>query len=170
MKSMVYELLLPRCPRCDSLQVRRSKRKNLVEAVAMRLALVRPYRCENCGDRYYGFSWRRRADRPTRASGNGERPRNLTVIVYGRGKDREPFREESSMRIVDAYSALLWIRAAVEPGQDLLLFGRSKEEGQKCRIAFVTDGMAGVVFSNPAWEFLSISMEPRGFNREKTGS
>ncbi len=44
------------CPSCGSKQVRRSLRRGLWEGLCLRLALRAPYRCFNCGTRYFGSS------------------------------------------------------------------------------------------------------------------
>jgi len=43
------------CPRCGSYLVRRSKKKTLVEYVVWLLLFVRPYRCDDCDIRFFGF-------------------------------------------------------------------------------------------------------------------
>ncbi len=44
------------CPSCGSKQVRRSLRRGLREGLLLRLALRAPYRCFNCGTRYFASS------------------------------------------------------------------------------------------------------------------
>jgi uncharacterized protein with PIN domain len=43
------------CPRCESRAIRRSMRKGVVERVFLRMALVWPYRCDDCDVRFWGF-------------------------------------------------------------------------------------------------------------------
>ena len=43
------------CPRCGSHLVRLSKRRTSVERVVCRLLFVRPYRCNDCNSRFFGF-------------------------------------------------------------------------------------------------------------------
>ena len=43
------------CPHCGSLAVRRSARKDLFEVLVLPLLLLRPFRCEDCDRRHYGF-------------------------------------------------------------------------------------------------------------------
>jgi C4-type Zn-finger protein len=40
-----------RCPRCSSKDVRRSRRRNLLERIAS--VLIKPYRCDNCDYRFF---------------------------------------------------------------------------------------------------------------------
>lgn len=48
-----------RCLRCGSTHLRRSHRKNAVERFLLPLALVRPYRCQQCKFRQFGFGFHR---------------------------------------------------------------------------------------------------------------
>jgi hypothetical protein len=43
------------CPHCESVAIRRSTRRGVVERVFLRLALVWPYRCDDCDSRFWGF-------------------------------------------------------------------------------------------------------------------
>ncbi len=43
------------CPDCNSFRVHRSKRRGLFEWVVLPLLLLRPFRCEDCDRRHYGF-------------------------------------------------------------------------------------------------------------------
>jgi len=43
------------CPICASTSVRRSTRRGFVERIWFRLALVWPYRCDECDSRFWGF-------------------------------------------------------------------------------------------------------------------
>jgi DNA-directed RNA polymerase subunit RPC12/RpoP len=40
------------CPRCSSRKIRRSKRKGFWERVILDRAGIRPYRCEECDERF----------------------------------------------------------------------------------------------------------------------
>lgn len=44
--------------------MRRSHRKGFAERFLLRLALQRPFRCKNCGRRYYGYAFGRRDPHP----------------------------------------------------------------------------------------------------------
>ena len=41
------------CPHCRSFDVRRSHRRGLFEVLVLPMALLRPARCEDCGQRHY---------------------------------------------------------------------------------------------------------------------
>lgn len=56
------------CPNCESEAIRRSERRGFVECVFLRLALVWPYRCDDCDLRFWGFR---------RAVPGGAAPRDL---------------------------------------------------------------------------------------------
>ena len=44
------------CPRCKSERVRLSRRRGLFERLILRVILMRPYRCQDCANRYYGLA------------------------------------------------------------------------------------------------------------------
>ena len=46
------------CHSCGSKRVSRSRRRGVVERVLLRLLLIRPYRCNNCDFRFYGYQRR----------------------------------------------------------------------------------------------------------------
>ena len=61
-------LLLSRkryCPECHSRDIRRSTRRGLFESLVLPLVLLRPYRCERCDARVYGFVFAARVARDT---------------------------------------------------------------------------------------------------------
>jgi predicted RNA-binding Zn-ribbon protein involved in translation (DUF1610 family) len=43
------------CPDCASAAIRRSTRKGFVERFFLRMAMVWPYRCDDCDSRFWGF-------------------------------------------------------------------------------------------------------------------
>lgn len=43
------------CPECHSVEVRRSRPRSFLEIFLLPLVLLRPFRCEKCRHRYYGF-------------------------------------------------------------------------------------------------------------------
>jgi len=47
--------MIRRCPKCNSLAVRRSHRRGLHEQIILRILLQRPFRCQDCEQRHYGF-------------------------------------------------------------------------------------------------------------------
>ncbi|MGH9775186.1 MAG: hypothetical protein ACRD50_09600 [Candidatus Acidiferrales bacterium] len=48
------------CPSCQSLDVRRSHRKGLLETFVLPFLLLRPYRCNECQNRHINFIFSRR--------------------------------------------------------------------------------------------------------------
>jgi transposase-like protein len=54
------------CPRCQSSQVRRSRRRGFQERVVHRLLFVWPYQCRECNIRFIGFqpSYARQYSKP----------------------------------------------------------------------------------------------------------
>lgn len=50
------------CPYCGSAKVRHSQRKGLFELLVLRLVLMRPYRCKDCGQRFYSLRAKRSRD------------------------------------------------------------------------------------------------------------
>ena len=50
---MSLSLRSPRCPACRSGCVRRSRRKGIVEKTLLTVAFVRPFRCVECGWRFF---------------------------------------------------------------------------------------------------------------------
>jgi len=43
----------PSCPKCQSSNIRRSRRRGLLELVAFTVTRVRPYRCLSCDSRFF---------------------------------------------------------------------------------------------------------------------
>lgn len=46
------------CPRCSSRKIRRSKRKGFWERLILDPAGIRPYRCEECDERFFRYRGR----------------------------------------------------------------------------------------------------------------
>ena len=46
-------MLFRRCPQCASENVHRSRRRGFYERLLLRLRRHRPYRCYQCGHRFY---------------------------------------------------------------------------------------------------------------------
>lgn len=174
MKTLLHKSFTRHCPRCNSVHVCRSSRKTLIENVGLRFALLRPFRCESCGDRYYGFALQRRAALPGASSRTRELPRLRPVLVYGCGRDNEPFSEEASMRMMNSSGAVVWIQSPVEPGQKLVVFSTDSEEDRKCRVSYVADEsaagkrMVGVVFTRA--ETRPFTAHPSTTESESTAS
>ena len=150
-----------RCPTCRSVDVRGSLRRNSFEVVLLRFLFARPFRCENCGNRFYGLPFRRRAPAAHYAKPMSDLPQDLPVLVYGRRKDEEPFREETNVRLLNLRGGLITLATSVEPGQHLILMNAVTDEDQRCRVAFVGDqhfgrSMIGIQFNRFAKEFWQI--------------
>ena len=126
-----------RCPSCGCAEVRRSARKNSFEAALLPFLLTRPFRCENCGNRFYGLAFRRRTPAADDAKPMSDLPQDYPVLVYGRGVDEEPFQEETNVRVLNVRGGLITLATRVEPGQHLVLINLATEEDQPCRVAFV---------------------------------
>jgi transposase-like protein len=47
--------MLVHCPLCQSTNIRKSRRRGLLESVVFTLIRVRPYRCQSCDSRF--FRW-----------------------------------------------------------------------------------------------------------------
>jgi hypothetical protein len=56
-----------RCPRCGARHAHRRTAKTLVERIGAAVIAVRPYRCLDCGQRFYGRPVHRRASAPDSA-------------------------------------------------------------------------------------------------------
>jgi hypothetical protein len=61
----------------------------------------------------------------------------VSVFVYGRGADKEPFHQEARAVRVNENGALLLLSFPVRKGQTLLLTNRSTQKEQKCRVVFL---------------------------------
>jgi len=150
-----------RCPSCGCVEVRRSARKNSFEATLLPFLLTRPFRCENCGNRFYGLAFRRRAPAPDDAKAMSDLTQDYPVLVYGRGEDEEPFQEETNVRVLNLRGGLITLVTRVEPGQHLVLLNLATEEDQPCRVAFVCEqhldrSIVGIQFCRFAQEFWHI--------------
>jgi ribosomal protein L37AE/L43A len=147
-----------RCPSCGRVEVRRSARKNFFEAALLPILLTRPFRCENCGNRFFGLAFRRRIPAPDYATPMADVPQGLPVLVYGRRRDEEPFREETNLHLLNLRGGLITLGTSVEPGQQLILMNLDTEEDQRCRVAFVGEehlgrSMIGIQFNWLTQEF-----------------
>jgi hypothetical protein len=140
------------CPSCGRVEVRRSARKNFFEAALLPILLTRPFRCENCGDRFYSLTFRKRVAVLDDVKAASDRPPDLPVLVYGRRKDEEPFCEETNVHLLNPRGGLITLATSVEPGQQLILMNVTTEEDQRCRVAFVGEqnlgrSMIGIQFN-----------------------
>jgi hypothetical protein len=151
-----------RCPCCGRAEVRYSTRKNYFEVALLPFLLARPYRCESCGNRFYGLALQRKVSVVRAAKAIPDLIQDLPVLVYGRGDDQEPFQEETNVRRLNFCGGLMTLATRVSPGQQLILINLFTEEDQRCRVAFVGEqhlgrNMIGIQFSHPAWEFWRIA-------------
>jgi ribosomal protein L37AE/L43A len=147
-----------RCPSCGRVDVRRSARKNAFEVALLPFLLARPFRCENCNNRFYGPAFQRRVPVLDNAKAMSDLPQDYPVLVYGRREDEEPFQEETSVRVLNLRGGLITLATRVEPGQHLILINLATEEDQRCRVAFVGEqhldrNMIGIQFGRFAQEF-----------------
>lgn len=88
-------------------------------------------------------------------------PQDLPVLVYGRRKDEEPFREETNLHLLSLRGGLITLGTSVQPGQQLILMNVATEEDQRCRVAFVGEqhlgrNMIGIQFNWLAQKFWQI--------------
>ena len=94
-------------------------------------------------------------------------PQDLPVLVYGRGDDEEPFREETNVRRLNFRGGLITLETKVTPGQQLILINPATEKDQRCRVAFVGQqhfgrSMIGIQFTLPALDFWRVGTLPIG--------
>jgi len=148
----VHWVMDRRCPTCCSVEVRGSLRRNSYEVVLLCFIFARPFCCESCGNRFYGLAFRRRVLAPRDAKPILAPPQDLSVLVYGRRKDEEPFREETNLHLLNPRGGLITLATSVEPGQQLILMNVATEEDQRCRVAFVGEqhfgrSMVGIQFN-----------------------
>jgi hypothetical protein len=85
-------------------------------------------------------------------------PQGLPVLVYGRRKDEEPFREETNLHLLSLRGGVITLGTSVQPGQQLILMNVVTEEDQRCRVAFVGEqrlgrNMIGIQFNWLARKF-----------------
>jgi hypothetical protein len=135
--------------------------RNSFEVVLSRFLFARPFRCESCGNRFYGFTYRRRVPVLGSAQGILGLPLDLPALVYGRRENEEPFQEETIVRVLNLRAGLITLATRVEPGQHLILINLATEEDQRCRVAFVGEqhlgrNMIGIQFSRVARGFWHI--------------
>jgi len=59
---------------------------------------------------------------------------SMPIFIYGHAVNREPFYERSELISVNALGGLITLRAAVAPGQKLLLTVRDSERDVTCQV------------------------------------
>src|ERR1700733_3670361 len=131
------------CPKCSGTEVQRSPRRGFLELILLSSISVRPFRCQQCANRFYRFG-----PNGTRSSSRvrAMRPKSgtiLSVIVYGHGPDKESFQEPSDVRLVSMHRAELSLTTKVEPGQKLVLLDPTSDEEQNCRVISVSEQAGG---------------------------
>ena len=83
----ILELMNVRiCPQCHSLEVHRSRRRGFVERFLLAFVFKRPFRCDSCKTRYYGYVYSTplpaeyAASKPkAQAAAEGAQPRSQQV-------------------------------------------------------------------------------------------
>jgi hypothetical protein len=138
-----------------------------MEVVLLPFFLVRPFRCENCGVRFYGLALHSRVSVLRDAKAIPDLVEDLPVLVYGRGEDEEPFREETNVHLLNLRGGLITLATTVKPGQQLILINLVTEQDQACHVAFVAAkhfdrSMIGIQFSRVAQEFWQIHHPAHG--------
>jgi hypothetical protein len=86
----------------------------------------------------------------------------VPVCVYGHGRHREPFHEETTSLVVNAHGALIPLSNRVRMGQELLLTNPATHTEQTCRVVFLASkrsrrNKVGVAFTGEASAFWSLS-------------
>src|ERR1700689_2708980 len=155
----------PRCPECEGKDVRRSPRRGFFELILLSSISVRPFRCQACAARFYGLKLNRRGSSLRARSSQAEA--TLSVLVYGHEKNKAPFQERVSVRLVSMHSAELKLTAEVRRGEKLVLLDPGSEEEQRCQVMSVSERSSGetivrVRFRQPVWEFWSAAKFSNG--------
>jgi hypothetical protein len=161
----VRRMLERRCPYCNRTESRRAPRRDFFEAVVLRLACIAPFRCGRCSIRFYGFGFGKDGATNSDAKATADLSQDVPVLVYGRGKDEEPFREETNVRLLNVSAGLVSLSTNVEPGQQLILINLATEKDQSCHVAFVAEkclgrSVIGVRFNQPPWDLVGIAGPP----------
>lgn len=94
------------------------------------------------------------------------RKATVPVFVYGHNPAQQPFHEEAYSAVVSELGGLLVMRAAVHPGQTLLLTNKITQEERECRVAYVgeqdpTSVRVAVEFPFLAPDFWRLTVAPR---------
>jgi hypothetical protein len=155
----------PQCPKCEGKDVRRSPRRGFFELILLSSISVRPFRCQGCAARFYGLKLNGRGSSLRTRSSHVETM--LSVLVYGHEKNKEPFQERASVRLVSMHSAELNLTAGVRRGEKLVLLDPASEEEQRCQVVSVSERSSGetivrVRFRQPVWEFWSAAKFSNG--------
>jgi hypothetical protein len=132
-----------RCPNCSGVDLRRSPRRGFVELVLLSSVGIRPFRCQSCATRFYGFRLRGHSSASRYGNRGPGLQEDLLVLVYGYGTDHQPFQEETSVRFISEHQGMINLAARVEPDQELVLLNDDSDEEQRCRVISVRDGRDG---------------------------
>src|ERR1700722_5569461 len=155
----------PRCPKCEGKDVRRSPRRGFFELILLSSISVRPFRCQACAARFYGLKLNGGGSSSRTRSPHAEK--TLSVLVHGHEKNKAPFQERASARVVSMHSAELDLPAGVRRGEKLVLLDPASEEEQRCQVVSVSESSSGetivrVRFRQPVWEFWSAAKFSNG--------
>src|ERR1700722_1477008 len=101
------------CPKCSGTEVRRSPRRGFLELILLSSISVRPFRCQQCANRFYRLRPNGTRSSPRFRAMHPKSGTSLSVIVYGHGTDKEPFQEETDVRLVSMHRAQLNLMAKV---------------------------------------------------------
>ncbi|MGH9774375.1 MAG: hypothetical protein ACRD50_05445 [Candidatus Acidiferrales bacterium] len=117
-------------------------------------------------------------DRPATQGSDASKRRSqrvsiaVAILVYGRGKDGEPFQEETRSLVVNAHGGLILLAASVEKEQKLLLMNPKTMEEVQGRVAYQgrtneDKTEIGIEFSEPAPRFRHIVFPPEDWDRSE---
>jgi hypothetical protein len=93
----------------------------------------------------------------------------VPVLVYGKGKDGRPFREETNSLVVNAHGGLILLASPVELKQELLLINPKTTQEVSARVAYLgrrENGKSeiGVGFTEPSPRFWHINFPPEDWD------
>lgn len=94
-----------RCPQCGSTSVARCRQRTVFEALILPLFLLRPFRCLDCYNRYYGYLFSKRVKTDAGDSGvppsdrrvPPQRPRITSGPLTPRSRIRVPRSTERAL-------------------------------------------------------------------------
>lgn len=89
----------------------------------------------------------------------------LPVLVHGKTRSGESFRELTRTLSVSAHGGLLALAATIEKGQTLLVENKNTRKEQECRVVYVGPAQngkwpVGVEFTGEATDFWRIYFPP----------
>lgn len=94
---------------------------------------------------------------------------SVPVLIYGNGKDGQPFQEETHSLVVNAHGGLILLSAPVVLEQKLLLMNPKNMEEVRARVAYVGrlekgKREVGVGFIEPSPRFWHIHFPPEDWD------